>query len=302
MVTGNVRLIEPLGEGAMGCVWSAEHLTLKTRVAVKFISSELASDPMVMQRFVSEASTAAQIKSPHVVQTFDQGRMDDGTPYIVMEMLDGETLMERLERAGWLSLEEAAQVMGQVARALHNAHEKGIVHRDIKPENVILESNGGLKVIDLGVAKLRQFAEPQAFETPGTRSYMAPELFAGAPAEESSDIFALGVTIYRMFSGGAYPYGEVEAFAQPRFGRPTPLVKHRPDLPAWLDHCIARAFALDRRDRYADAVEFAFELEHGSLRAVPESIARPALYDRNPVRFWQVVSVILFIALLLALA
>jgi serine/threonine protein kinase len=171
----------------------------------------------------------------------------------------------------------------------------------VKPENVILEPGGGLKLVDLGVARLRQFEEPQAFEAPGTRSYMAPELFTGAPADESSDIFALGVTVYRMFTG-AYPYGEIEPFVQPRFGRATPLTKHRPDLPAWLEAGLARAFALDPRERYADAVEFAFEIEHGSLRAVPQAPARTSLYDRNPVRFWQVVCAILLIALLIALA
>lgn len=94
----------------------------------------------------------------------------------------------------------------------------------------------------------------------------------------------------------------MEAFATPRFGRPTPLSKHRPDLPAWLDHCLARALSLDPRDRYADAVEFAFELEHGSVRALPQSIAKPSFYERNPVRFWQLVSLALLIALLIALA
>jgi hypothetical protein len=105
-----------------------------------------------------------------------------------------------------------------------------------------------------------------------------------------------------MFTGGAYPYGEIEPFVQPHFGRPTPLTKHRPDLPAWLEACLARAFALDRRERYADAVEFAFEIEHGSLRAVPQALARTSLYERNPVRFWQIVCAILLVALLIALA
>jgi serine/threonine protein kinase len=222
--------------------------------------------------------------------------------YGVLPYYEGETLERRLLRRPQVPLSTGLDVSIKLTKALAALHRAGIVHRDVKPENVILESNGGLKLIDLGVARLRQFEEAESFETPGTRSYMAPELFAGAPAEEGSDIFALGVTLYRMFSGGAYPYGEVEPFAQPRFGRPTPLVKYRPDLPAWLDHCLARAFAPDRRERYVDAVEFAFELEHGSLRAVPHSIARPSLYDRNPVRFWQVVSLVLFIALLIALA
>jgi hypothetical protein len=105
-----------------------------------------------------------------------------------------------------------------------------------------------------------------------------------------------------MFAGGAYPYGEIEPFSQPRFGRPTPLMKYRPDLPAWLDRSLARAFALDPRERYADAVEFAFELEHGSLRAVPQPVAKGSLYERNPILFWQLVAAVLLIALLVALA
>jgi serine/threonine protein kinase len=172
----------------------------------------------------------------------------------------------------------------------------------VKPENILLEADGGLKLIDLGVAKLRQFEEGERLEIPGTRSYMAPELFSGQPADEGSDLFALGVTVYRMFTGGAYPYGEVEAFAQPRFGKATPLARARPDLPAWLERCISRAIALDPRERYADVIEFGFELEHGSLRAGPQAVERPSLYDRNPVRFWQVVATLLFVALLMALA
>jgi serine/threonine protein kinase len=220
----------------------------------------------------------------------------------VLPYYEGETLERRLVRRPQVPLSTGLDIAMKLTKAMAALHRAGIVHRDVKPENVILESNGGLKLVDLGVARLRQFEEPETLELPGTRSYMAPELFAGSPADEGSDIFALGVTLYRMFSGGAYPYGEVEAFAQPRFGRPTPLVKHRPDLPAWLDHCLARAFAVDRRERYADAVEFAFELEHGSLRAVPQSIASVSFYHRNPVRFWQIVSALLLVALLVALA
>ena len=111
----------------------------------------------------------------------------------------------------------------KLTKAVAALHRAGIIHRDIKPENIMLETDGGLKLIDLGVARLRQFDEGESLEVPGTRSYMAPELFTGTPADESSDIFALGVTIYRMFTGGAYPYGEVEAFAQPRLGKATPL-------------------------------------------------------------------------------
>ena len=132
MVSPNVRLTRPLGEGAMGCVWVADHLTLRTQVAVKFISAELAADNQeIVARFVQEATLAAQIKSPHVVQIFDLGVMNDGTPYMVMELLEGESLQSWLDRRGRLSVHEAATVVIHVSRALRRAHELGIVHRDI---------------------------------------------------------------------------------------------------------------------------------------------------------------------------
>jgi len=215
---------------------------------------------------------------------------------------EGETLERRLLRAPRLTLTDGLAIAIKLTKALAALHRAGIIHRDVKPENILLEADGGLKLLDLGVARLRRFEEAEPLEIPGTRSYMAPELFTGTPADESTDLFALGVTVYRMFTGGAYPYGEVEAFSQPRLGKATTLSKVRPDLPAWLERCLARAIALDPRDRHADAIEFGFELEHGASRAVPQAIERPSLYERNPVRFWQVVSALLLIALLAALA
>jgi len=180
-------------------------------------------------------------------------------------------------------------------------HRAGIVHRDIKPENVILEPGGGLKLIDLGVAYLPHMAEFATADIPGTASYMAPEQFAGSVGSERSDLFALGVTLYRLFTGGAYPYGEIEAFSNPRFGRPQPLARHRPDLPPWLDVLLARAVAVDPADRIEDALELAFELEQGQSRARPAVPRRRSLYERKPVRVWQAVAALLLAALLAAL-
>ena len=132
---------------------------------------------------------------------------------------------------------------------------------------------------------------------------MAPELLSGAEGDEKSDQFALGVAIYRMFSGGPYPYGEVEPFCRPRFGKPVPLTKLRPDLPAWLDRALARTFTLRHEDRYKDVLEFIFELEHGEDRGRPkESPQRQPLYQRNPLKFWQAVTAILAALLIAALA
>lgn len=301
-VIDDYELGEVLADGVYMRVFRATDRRARRNVILKFPKPRPGLEDMLRSALLREMWIASHVRSPFVTEMLDPADERRTCLYGVLPYYEGETLERRLLRRPQVSLAQGLDVSIKLTKALASLHRAGIVHRDVKPENVILESNGGLKLIDLGVAKLRQFEEPESFVAPGTRSYMAPELLAGAQAEESSDIFALGVTIYRMFSGGAYPYGEVEAFAQPRFGRPAPLSKHRPDLPAWLDHCLARAVALDRRDRYADAVEFAFELEHGSMRAAPRSLAPPSFYDRNPVRFWQIVSLLLLIALLIALA
>jgi serine/threonine protein kinase len=245
---------------------------------------------------------ATHVRSPYVTESLEPPAERRTCLYGVLPFYEGETLERRLARRPQITLAAGLGIALKLTKAIAALHRAGIIHRDIKPENIMLESQGGLKLIDLGVARLRQFDEGESLEAPGTRSYMAPELFAARQADESSDLFALGVTIYRMFTGGAYPYGEVEPFAQPRFGRATTLAKYRPDLPAWLDRALMRAIAIEPRERYADAIEFAFELEHGSLRAVPHTIKPAPLYERNPVRFWQGVSALLLIALLVALA
>lgn len=301
-VVDDFELQAMLADGVYTRVFRALDRRTGHRVIMKFPKPRPGLEAMLRAALLREMWIASHVSSPYVtgaVELFPDRRT---CLYAVMPHYAGETLEQRLLRRPQMPLVSGLDVSIKLAKALAALHRAGIVHRDVKPENVILESDGGLKVVDLGVARLRQFAESDEIEAPGTRSYMAPELFAGAKADESADIFALGVTLYRMFSGGAYPYGEVEPFAHPRFGRATPLVKHRPDLPAWLDRCLARAFALEPRERYADAVEFAFELEHGSLRAAPQPPVKRSLYERNPILFWQIVAATLLVALLLTLA
>ena len=301
-VIDDYELGDVLADGVYMRVFRATDRRANRSVILKFPKPRPGLEALLRSALLREMWIASHVRSPFVTEMLDPEDERRTRLYGVLPYYEGETLDRRLLRRPQVSLALGLDVAIKLTKALASLHRAGIVHRDVKPDNVILEASGGLRLIDLGVARLRQFEEPESVEAPGTRSYMAPELFAGEQAEESSDIFALGVTLYRMFSGGAYPYGEVEAFAQPRFGRPTPLGKHRPDLPAWLDHCLARALALDPRDRYADAVEFAFELEHGSLRAAPQSPLKSPLYERNPVRFWQIASLLLLIALLMALA
>ena len=156
MVNDHVRLVELLGTGGMGSVWLAEHLALEARVAVKFIAPALVqADASLAERFKREASICARIRSVHVVQTFDQGVMEDGRPYIVMELLEGCTLTDLIESRGPLGLRAVGMVVAQVAKVLHRAHVLGIVHRDIKPDNIFVTDSDYelfLKVLDFGIA------------------------------------------------------------------------------------------------------------------------------------------------------
>jgi serine/threonine protein kinase len=200
-----------------------------------------------------------------------------------------------------LSLAAGLDIAQKLSRGIVAVHRAGIVHRDVKPDNVIIcppipGQPAGIKVIDFGLARHTASKEAGTVAEPGTPSFMAPELYAGAPADELSDQFALGVTIYRLFTD-RFPYGEIEPFTRPKFGAPIPLSTYRPDLPAWLDKAIARAISVNPGDRFADVLELIFELEHGADRASPINIERKPLYHRNPLLFWKITSALLAILL-----
>src|SRR5262245_3579430 len=155
VLAGRYRLEEKLGEGGMGTVWKCEHLVLCAPVAVKVLDRDVSRDEEAHDRFIREARAAATLRSPHVVQILDYG-IDEGYPYIAMELLEGETLQKRLARLGKLTPIDTARIIAHVARAVGRAHEAGIIHRDLKPENVFIVRNEDAeisKVLDFGVAK-----------------------------------------------------------------------------------------------------------------------------------------------------
>ena len=294
-VVDGYRLAEIVSDGRYSRLFRAADAAGGPPLALKFPHPRVAADASYRLAFVREAWVAARVRSPFVGEVIEPPPGRRSRLYTVMPFYDGETLERRLlrERVG---LSDGVAIAGQIARALDALRRAGIAHRDVKPDNVILVADGGLRLVDLGVAAAEGLAEfPQA-DIPGTPSYMAPEMFAGARGDAASDVYALGVTVYRLFARG-YPYGEIEPFMRPRFESYTPITRARPDLPAWLDAALAKACAVKPAQRYGDAVEFAYELELGLKLAAPRAASRPPLIERDPVLVWKGVSALLALAL-----
>jgi hypothetical protein len=210
---GNYRAISLLGEGGMGAVYLAEHPEIGRRVAVKVLRAELIKDPQLLVRFLNEARAANAIRHPNIIEILDSGTTPTGTPYLVMELLEGEVLSARIRRLGRLPLGEALELAYQTASALSAAHNKGIIHRDLKPDNLFVitdptdPSREKIKVLDFGIAKLQTLSSGSAMQTRtgtmmGTPVYMSPEQCLGTKAiDPRSDIYALGVILFEMLEG-----------------------------------------------------------------------------------------------------
>ncbi|NUO52136.1 MAG: serine/threonine protein kinase [Polyangiaceae bacterium] len=254
-VTPSIRLDKPLARGGMGSVWRAEHQVLDAPVAVKFMSDGFLSNPEALERFRREAAALACIKSPHVVQVFDFGVTRGGLPYIVMELLEGETLQDRIERYGRLPARLTIDLVRQVGIALSKAHDLGIVHRDIKPENVFLieaEHDIFVKVLDFGIASQIGVGVD---EVVGTPHFMAPEQMDGHAVDTSADVWALGVVAYYALTG-KLPFEGRDLSALSKSARRGPkkplshlLTEAAPGLELW----VAAALEPDPFLRYPDA-------------------------------------------------
>ena len=289
-----------LSEGRYTRLFGAEDEVEGGEVALKFPKPLVASVDTYRAAFVREAWVGARVTSPwlgHVIE-LPPGRQS--CLYTVMPLYQGELLETRLTRRPTLGLEEGRNIATLLARAAAALHRAGIIHRDIKPDNVILEREGSLKLIDLGVVRVRGMEDFPPQDIPGTPAYMAPEMFDGEAGNEATDIYALGVTMFRAFTG-EFPYGNADATGRPRRDRPTPLSALRPDLPAWLQAALGRAIARDPADRFRDMAEFAVEMEAGPARAPLEPPRPRTLLERNPVRFWQGVASLLALALVVSL-
>ena len=247
-----------------------------------------------------EAFIGQHVDSPHLGRTLPVDPARQSRLYNVQPFYEGGTLHGRLSRGDPIPMAEGVAIAACIARAVMALHRQGVIHRDIKPDNVILGPDGGVKLIDLGVAKVERVEETGA-RAPGTPGFVAPEMFAGdSDGDEKTDQFALGVTLYRLFADEA-PWGEVDPDSRPPYERPTSLTRRRPDAPAWLEAAIMRAIAPDPAHRWADVQDLVQALESGGALAV-EPPREMSLLERDPVRFWKGVSLVLLIALIVSLA
>jgi serine/threonine protein phosphatase PrpC len=289
-----------ISEGRYTRLFAAEDEIDGGSVALKFPKPEMASIEAYRAAFVREAWVGARVHHPSIGRVIELPPGRQTCLYTVMPLYQGELLERRLSRPPALGLEEGRNIAVTLARAVAALHHAGIIHRDIKPDNVILEGGGSLKLIDLGVVRVPGLEEFPPKNIPGTAAYMSPEMFAGEAGNEDTDIYALGVTMFRAFTG-EFPYGNPDATSPPRRNRSKDFCALRPDLPAWLSASLARAIALDPAKRFHDMTEFAFEMEAGPPRA-PTEIPRPrTLYERAPLRVWQGLAALLALALLAAL-
>jgi serine/threonine protein phosphatase PrpC len=269
-------------------------------VALKFPKPQVAAVATHLAAFIREARVGTRVNSPGVVQVIELPPGRQTCLYTVMPLYAGELLETRLNRAPLLSLEEGRMIAIRLARAAAALHRIGIIHRDIKPDNVMLESGGSLKLLDLGAVRLPGLEDFPPDAPPGTAAYVAPEMFAGEAGNVATDIYALGVTLFRAFTG-VFPYGNLDATSEPRLEWPRDITMLRPDLPAWLQASIGRAISIDPAERFSDMSEFASDFEGGPSYAPPPERRPPTFYERAPVRFWQAVAGILAVALVASL-
>lgn len=260
-VTERVTLVRPLEKGGQADVWVGDHATLGIQVAVKFLRR--AHNETLRQRFSREAQLAARMDHPHAVRVFDHGHTSDGTPFIVMELVDGESLAHRIRRAGALPPDVVVEVVDQVAQVLAAAHRMNIVHRDVKPHNVMLLSTERLhsKVLDFGLAKPLEVdvTVTEAGWLLGTPAYMAPEqLIEAQPATPHSDAWGLAVLAYESLTGKLPFSGQHAAIGLAMIlGRYTPPSEVRPELPPSVDEWFRKAFAVQPDNRFGSITELA---------------------------------------------
>ena len=261
IVNERYRILRKLGSGGMADVYLGEDLTLGRRVALKVLLQRFLGDAQFIERFRREAKAAAALNHPGIVAIYDWGQVE-GTPYIVMEYVEGETLKQLIRRRGRLGGAEAVDLTLGLLTAVGLAHRHGIIHRDIKAQNILIDGNGAAKVTDFGIARAGDSGMTEAGSILGTAQYLSPEQARGLPVDERSDLYSVGVVLYEMLTGRVPFSGDsaVNVAMQHVNELPEEPVTLVPGMPASLNQIVIKALAKDPAHRYATAAEFAADL------------------------------------------
>jgi len=299
------RILRELHVSARSQVWLAQDGDSPVPVVVKTLSTELRADPKQVDRFLLEDWITQRIDSAHVVRRCDSGRRKTYL-YNVTEYIEGQTLAQWMIDNPRPDLETVRRIVEQIARGLTAFHRLEMLHQDLRPANLMIDRTGTVKVIDLGSTRVAGIDESRGFEDTqllGTVQYMAPEYFTGEYVSPRSDLFSLGVIAYQLLSG-RLPYGAEVGRARTREAQRRlvyqSVLDDKREIPRWIDEVLRKATQVDPSRRYAEPSEFAHALRHPDAAWLQRT--RPPLLERNPARFWQVVSIVLFIALMIAIA
>ncbi|MGH7434366.1 MAG: serine/threonine-protein kinase, partial [Polyangiaceae bacterium] len=269
VLDGKYRVDRVLGAGGMGIVVAATHVHLNTRVALKFLLPAAMGSPQIIERFGREARAAVQIQSEHVARVTDVGSLPTGSPYMVMEYLEGNDLAETIERGGAMPVPQAVGYVLQACEAIAEAHSLGIIHRDLKPANLYLARRPGrdpmIKVLDFGISKTKDAGAglTQTSSVMGSPYYMAPEqMMSSKDVDVRSDIWALGIILYELLAGKAPFQGDTMAAVvfQVTQRDAAPLREVRPDVPEGLAAVVERCLRRDPSQRFENVARFAAAL------------------------------------------
>ena len=279
-MTGNIishyKIIEKLGEGGMGELYRAEDVTLKRTVALKFLPQSISFDEEAKKRFLTEAQSASSLDHPNICTIYESGITEDSRPFISMALYEGETLKEKISK-GKIGLDEAINIAVQICEGLDKAHQKNIIHRDIKPANIFITTDGIIKILDFGLAKVKgQSQLTQAGTTVGTIAYMSPEQATGSEVDQRTDIWSLGAVIFEMVSGNqpfTADYDQAVIYS---------ILNEQPDFsktPEELIPVLQKALTKSPDGRYGNIKEMSIELEslkNGTTPVSRNSYIKPA--------------------------